>query len=319
MSTDKPATRSIRGRARPPVYALYGEQGRESALDGLHLESIADRSRLHNWEIQPHRHGALVQLLLIERGRVTARMDEAVIVLRAPALVWVPALAVHGFRFAPETEGLVLTLDHSRLRALLDHVPDLLDSLDQPRLQVLDRGATVTRLLFAVAHGLREDYAGDGAWRGPALDHAVALLVTQAARLGSPASTPHVEGRATQHLARYREQVERHFRRQPSVAALARPLGITPAQLNRLCRRHLGCSALAVLHERVLLEAKRELGYTHLMVRQIADGLGFADPAYFTRFFARLTGKSPSEWRDPDTGRQVRIAADKNEERRRET
>lgn len=300
-----PTPANPRARAAAPVYSLYGEEGRSPALDGLHLESIADRSRLHNWEIQPHRHGALVQLLLIERGRVTVRMDEEERGLRAPALVWVPALAVHGFRFAPETEGLVVTLDHSRLRALLDHLPDLLESLSEARLVALDRGATSTRALFAVGHALREDYAGDGPWRGPALDHAVALLATQAARFGAGAPTHHAggEGRALQHLARYREQVERHYRRQPSVAELAEPLGITPTQLNRLCRRHLQCSAQAVLHQRVLLEAKRELGYTTLMVRQIADGLGFADPAYFTRFFQRHTGRSPSAWREPDAGR----------------
>ncbi|MDH0867359.1 helix-turn-helix domain-containing protein [Mitsuaria sp. GD03876] len=309
MTQDDPAAgseaRSRRRKEATPVYALYGEDGRSPALDGLHLESIADRSRLHNWEIQPHRHGALVQLLLIERGRVTVRMDETECVLRAPALVWVPALAVHGFRFAPETEGLVVTLDQARLCALLDHLPDLLESLAEPRLVVLDRGATVTRALFAVGHALREDYASAGAWRGPALDHAVALLATQAARFGAaePAHHPAGEGRSLQHLARYREQVERHYRHQPPVAELAAPLGITPTQLNRLCRRHLQCSALAVLHQRVLLEAKRELGYTNLMVRQIADGLGFADPAYFTRFFLRHTGQSPSAWREQGAGR----------------
>ena len=305
--SDTPSSRSTRRRVTAtPVYALYGEDGRSPALDGLHLESIADRSRLHNWEIQPHRHGALVQLLLIERGRVTVRMDETEAVLRAPALVWVPALAVHGFRFAPETQGLVVTLDQGRLRDLLDHLPDLLESLTEPRLVALERGATVTRALFAVGHGLREDYADARAWRAPSLDHAVAWLATQAARFpaervpaGEGASSSHaIEGRALQHLARYREQVERHFRRQPSVAELTAPLGITATQLNRLCRRHLQCSALAVLHQRVLLEAKRELGYTNLMVRQIADGLGFADPAYFTRFFVKLTGRSPSDWRD---------------------
>jgi AraC family transcriptional regulator, transcriptional activator of pobA len=309
MATDNTPRLSSRRQGPPPVYSLYGEDGRSPALDGLHLESIADRSRLHNWEIQPHRHGALVQLLLIERGRVTVRMDEEERVLRAPALVWVPALAVHGFRFAPETEGLVVTLDQSRLRDLLDHLPELLDSLSEPRLVALDRGATVTRTLFAVGHGLREDYASAGAWRAPALDHAVALLATQAARFGAAGGAHHAhhalaasEGRALQHLTRYRDQVERHYRRQPAVAELAEPLGITPTQLNRLCRRHLQCSALAVLHQRVLLEAKRELGYTTLMVRQIADGLGFADPAYFTRFFLRHTGRSPSAWREESGG-----------------
>ncbi|WP_377160500.1 helix-turn-helix domain-containing protein [Roseateles sp. UC29_93] len=305
MVIDSKPRRSSRRQGATPVYSLYGEEGRSSALDGLHLESIADRSRLHNWEIQPHRHGALVQLLLVERGRVTVRMDEEERVLRAPALVWVPALAVHGFRFAPETEGLVVTLDQSRLRDLLDHLPELLDSLSEPRLVALDRGATVTRALFAVGHGLREDYAGAGAWRGPSLDHAVALLATQAARFDVAEGMHHAagEGRALQHLTRYRDQVERHYRRQPAVAEMAEPLGITPTQLNRLCRRHLQCSALAVLHQRVLLEAKRELGYTNLMVRQIADGLGFADAAYFTRFFLRHTGRSPSAWREEVGGR----------------
>ncbi|TXD88889.1 hypothetical protein FUT87_11555 [Mitsuaria sp. TWR114] len=160
MPESRPKSSSRSRAGATPVYSLYGEEGQAPALDGLHLESIAERSRLHNWEIQPHRHGALVQLLLIERGRVVVRMDEDERELRAPALVWVPALAVHGFRFAPETEGLVVTLDQGRLRDLLDHLPDLLESLAEPRLVPLERGATVTRALFAVGHGLREDYAG---------------------------------------------------------------------------------------------------------------------------------------------------------------
>ena len=165
MPESRPKSSSRSRASATPVYSLYGEDGQAQALDGLHLESIAERSRLHNWEIQPHRHGALVQLLLIERGRVVVRMDEDERELRAPALVWVPALAVHGFRFAPETEGLVVTLDQGRLRDLLDHLPDLLESLSEPRLVPLERGATVTRALFAVGHGLREDYAGAAAWR----------------------------------------------------------------------------------------------------------------------------------------------------------
>ncbi|WP_409034176.1 helix-turn-helix domain-containing protein [Roseateles saccharophilus] len=126
-----------------------------------------------------------------------------------------------------------------------------------------------------------------------------AALVARLPPLAAEASAAaEPEGRALQHLARYREQVERHYRSHPTLDTLAAPLGITTTQLNRLCRQHLHCSALDVLHQRLLLEAKRELGYTTLQVRQIADGLGFADPAYFTRFFQRLTGQSPSRWRD---------------------
>ena len=42
-----------------------------------------------------------------------------------------------------------------------------------------------------------------------------------------------------------------------------------------------------------------------LQVRQISDGLGFSDPAYFTRFFRRLTGRSPKDWREAERQRDA--------------
>jgi AraC family transcriptional activator of pobA len=47
----------------------------------------------------------------------------------------------------------------------------------------------------------------------------------------------------------------------------------------------------------VLLEAQRDLAYTTLSIKQIALGLGFGDAGYFTRFFQRLSGRTPTQWR----------------------
>jgi AraC family transcriptional activator of pobA len=287
----------------PPLYALYGEMGLDSSLDGLHLESIADRSRLHNWEIRPHRHSGFVQLLLVERGSAHVDMDGHGLVLRGPAVIWVPPLAVHGFAFTPDTRGHVITLDQGALRKLLGPARGLWEELGHARALRLPARSPVFRALHAVVGVLQAEYASVQAWRSLALDGAVQMLASTVARLPrlfEPADAGPVagEGRSMLHLARYREQVERRFRSHPTLAALCEPLGITPTQLNRLCRRHLHCSALEVLHQRLLLEAKRELGYTSLQVRQISDGLGFSDPAYFTRFFQRMAQASPSAWRE---------------------
>lgn len=51
------------------------------------------------------------------------------------------------------------------------------------------------------------------------------------------------------------------------------------------------------MHQRIVLEAKRDLIYTSLTINQLADSLGFADPAYFSRFFRRMTGLSPRDFR----------------------
>lgn len=296
--------RRIAPFSNPPVYELYGEQAMDATLDGLHCESIADRSRLHNWEIQPHRHATLLQLLLIDRGTAGVRLDSTELNLRSPAVVLVPPLVVHGFRFAPGTAGLVLTLDQPRLARLLRSAPGLAERLMRPLATSLKRGAAETAALQEAARALAQEYADTGPWRGLALDSAISRMVLAMARLQHTGASPERSGdsRSMQHLARYRAQIERRYREQPTVVALAQPLGITPTQLNRLCQRELGCSALGLLHQRLLLEAKRELSYTALPIRQIADGLGFSAPAYFTRFFQRLAGVSPSHWRAQSGG-----------------
>nr|WP_259371998.1 AraC family transcriptional regulator [Caldimonas mangrovi] len=103
--------------------------------------------------------------------------------------------------------------------------------------------------------------------------------------------------RSLQHAQRFRALLDRSFREQRSVEFYARELGITPTQLNRVCREVLDTSALGALHARLMLEAKRDLAYTRLSVKEVALTLGFADAAYFTRFFTQRTGMSPSEFR----------------------
>jgi AraC family transcriptional activator of pobA len=47
----------------------------------------------------------------------------------------------------------------------------------------------------------------------------------------------------------------------------------------------------------VILEAKRNLVYTSMTISVVSNTAGFADPAYFTRFFKRQVGLSPREFR----------------------
>ncbi|WP_322789360.1 helix-turn-helix domain-containing protein [Paraburkholderia hospita] len=56
-------------------------------------------------------------------------------------------------------------------------------------------------------------------------------------------------------------------------------------------------SATAPFHARIITEAKRDLIFGNMSVEQIAFGLGFADAAYFTRFFRREVGQAPSQIR----------------------
>ena len=300
------AVRRPRAAAALPAYALYGEPAPALAAEPLHVETIAERSRRHDWEIRPHRHGAMFQLLLVRRGRVSATLDGVALELRGPAVVTVPALGAHGFRFDRRIQGRVVTVAAPHLERLLAPAPGL-----AARLTVL-RGwplaATAAPGIDAAADALAAEYragptpgiaatAAPG-WRALALDAALLRLLIAVGR-GAPPDAGADAGppRALQHVRRLRAAIEREFRRQPTLAALAGEVGVTPTQLNRACRAVLGQPTLALLHERLLREAQRELAYTGVSIKRIALELGFSDAAYFTRFVRRHVGLTPSAWR----------------------
>lgn len=281
--------------ARLPAYALYGEPRQAGLPDLLHVETIAHRSRQHDWEIRPHRHEALFQILVIAAGPVQVLLDGRRQALEGPCAISVPAMVAHGFGFVPSIDGVVITLPQAHLRSLVDAGAAWHAGLERPRVLPL----APAPLLQAAAE-LRDEHRSTGPWRAAALDSALRRLLLQLVR-ALPAPAPLTEGdeapRALLHVQRYRALVDAQFRRQPALGELAAQLGITPTQLNRVCRRVLGQPALAVLHARLLLEAQRELGYTAMSVKQVAIGLGFADAGYFCRFFRRQAGCTPGAWR----------------------
>ena len=289
--------RTLRMKNRLPVYSLYGERGRAADIEWLHCESIAERSRLHDWEIRPHRHELLYQILFIRTGRAELALEATSTKVRGPCVVTVPALAVHGFHFSSDVNGVVVTVLEQHLRRLLESEAGLKDCLLPLRHHSLGRDAAAE--IGAAVLALRSEYQGTAAWRALAIDAALLrLLLALGRRLPDANVAPGAHGaRALDHVQRFRDLVEARFREQPALTVCATELGITTTQLNRVCQQVLGHAALGVLHARLVLEAQRELAYTNLSVKQIAFDLGFTDAAYFTRFFQRRTGSVPTLWR----------------------
>jgi AraC-like DNA-binding protein len=91
--------------------------------------------------------------------------------------------------------------------------------------------------------------------------------------------------------------LEQHFRSESHPAVYARMLRSTERALNEATRRALGATPNRLIRDRVLLEAKRLLLHSSMAVAQVADQLGFDDPAYFSRCFKKHTGRSPVDYR----------------------
>jgi AraC family transcriptional activator of pobA len=98
------------GLTNIPVFKLYGESQTWPTSDLLHCESIPKRSSLHHWEIKPHRHADLFQLLYVQRGQAVVEIEGKRSDVLEAAIQVVPPMTVHGFHFSENIEGYVLTL-----------------------------------------------------------------------------------------------------------------------------------------------------------------------------------------------------------------
>lgn len=95
-----------------------------------------------------------------------------------------------------------------------------------------------------------------------------------------------------------RQLLEKHFRQEHHTGFYASEFALTPKRLNEISRLNTGKTVTELLHERLMLEAKRNLAFSTVSVKEICYDLGFEDPAYFSRFFKHHTGVTPQHFRE---------------------
>lgn len=106
---------------------------------------------------------------------------------------------------------------------------------------------------------------------------------------------------------RFRAAVERDFMRWHGVATYADRLGCSEKSLTRAALEVTDRTAKAVITDRLVLEAKRQLAHTLLPVAVIGDLLGFGEATNFVKFFRRETGLTPGDFRAEQRSRGSRI------------
>ncbi len=283
-----------------PSFALYGEAA-QPGQEMLHIEEVQSRSRLYHWEIEPHVHQGLYQVLWLYQGSAEVGLDEQRETVQGPAAIVVPPGVVHGFRFAPDTDGLVLTLSarflvEGEFQAVGDAFRDLFSA---PGVMRIDAASDVARRLQVLLQELLAEFMQPGSSTSPVALWLARSVVWRLAQVGLQGQQAQGE-RGHRHQAlftRFLLLVEQHFLAHWPLARYASRLGLSTQRLNRLVRAEAGRSALELVHERLTREACRRLIYIAAPAANLSHELGFEDPAYFSRFFKRRTGMSPHRYR----------------------
>ncbi|CAN5885821.1 helix-turn-helix domain-containing protein [soil metagenome] len=96
----------------------------------------------------------------------------------------------------------------------------------------------------------------------------------------------------------FRDLLETNFTKLKAVNDYASQLFISEKRLGQATSKILGKTPKEIINDRILLEAKRFLVYSHLTIKEIGQDLGFEDPAYFVRYFKKNTETTPVEFRE---------------------
>lgn len=269
-------------------------------VDGQNIATTLDVTR---WTLPEGRNRIFV--LISGSGEIVSQGENAA--LQAPALIWVPARQKAELMLIAGSRGGWLAVSDAAMAqiALPGNIAEDISRLStRPQLGTRierDVAARLITLMGLMAEELRTNQSGSQDMVRHQLA-IVAILLWRTSGMAAGTARPAPRTIVSNFLHMADQQMRNHW----SVADYARYLGVSVDRLTSAVQRATGQSPLALIHARLLAEARQMLETSGLQIAEIANHLGFEDPAYFSRFFRRLSGRSPRQYRVETTRAQIR-------------
>jgi len=166
----------------------------------------------------------------------------------------------------------------------------------------LDEVASQNKQVFlldnANSHGLTNRfssalavYLNQGKKMEDALAMAQDFINVELAREGN------LQGRSSELYNQFISQVNNFCRTYSDVHFYADQLNVSGRYLAQVTRRISGKTPKAIIDEYIVKEIERELSTTTHTVQEIANRFGFSSQAHLTKFFKKMRGVTPSQFR----------------------
>ncbi|WP_144908713.1 helix-turn-helix domain-containing protein [Mucilaginibacter frigoritolerans] len=247
----------------------------------------------------PHRH-TFYHLLLFTKGAGSHTIDFEEFEVKPHQIYFMIPGQVHSWNFKGFTDGYIINFSDSFFQSLLLN-PAYIESFSFFNGSVKDAVINLPLDSFNRASKLLEEIIEEAEGKRVMSADLVRLLMLQLFIAISRLSvTVNNKGPASYNqilLKNFQKLIEDNYLSLKLPKEYADLLYITPNHLNALCKDLLGMQAGEVIRNRTLLEAKRLLTNLQLNINEIAFKLNFNDNSYFTKFFKKLEGITPEEFR----------------------
>lgn len=129
-------------------------------------------------------------------------------------------------------------------------------------------------------------------------DRLCTLILKQLILYADETALPHEEAfsPAWQTYLRCRQHIEHNYLEIRSIHAVASACYVDRAYLSRLFKRYAEETPLQLLTRLKMARAAELLGSGELLIKQVAEEIGFADPYHFSRVFKRVYSVPPESF-----------------------
>lgn len=275
---------------------LYGDLNYRPDGDYIFLELIETRSKGFDWAIKPHLHAHLYQIFCIESGKITLDSSAQSQPLKTPCILLIPPNTLHGLNYSADVKGNILTISDAVFDDLFPTSASL--SFEFETLKYIALIPVSFKKFNLLINELNIELFTNKIGKRVMLNSLLQQLFISLHRMIIiNGNDIHGDTNTTLHYYRRFIQSVKKAGAQKSIPTFAKELNITAVHLNRICNQVCSKSALFIVQEHLMEQAKNYLSHTSLTIAEIAYQLNFEYPNYFARLFKKLNKVSPKEYR----------------------
>lgn len=278
----------------------YGEQQQPHSAVDIHHEPLKTRSEFYHFEINEHLHTDLTQIFIITDGGGLLFSEGKKIALNSPCILIIPNGTLHGFFYQSEVKGDVFSIPTSFLENCFTSQKKVW--LEFNKLQQLD--FENNSCLFDEIMDYKSKIVAEVSTHKPEKKQVLELLFQifimflYRAIKDKPIQVLKSDNRVLSYFNAFQKNIKLNIHETKSIKEYASDLNITSVHLNRICKSLVKKSALQVVHDYLHKEAKKYLSGSDNSITEISYLLNFKEPSHFSKFFKKMEGISPKQFRE---------------------
>ncbi len=256
-----------------------------------------DRFKKTIRKTKPHMHENYLEMIYLVSGSGKHTIDTIEYKIKPPVLFVIRRDQTHNWDMIDEPEGYVLIFKKNFLQNYLDQdLRNQLFLLSQKNTRYLRNSDLIDKVLELLLATFLQETPNFTIQSGFLKVFFEMILSTSTKSLKE---TKQIQGKANIDIFEKFLLLlsDPNFPLKNQVAYYAKKLQISPQRLNYYCRQAKQSSATEIISDHILQEAKRLLLYSESSIQEISRILQFQDSSHFVKFFKRLEGQTPGDYR----------------------